>query len=389
MKHVKELFELLNGDYEFNEKYPFYREQDGKIHVLYVAPCINGTGCYRMIFPMLELNKTSSHTALVSTIHKWSFSKQFDDYDNPIDKRLIEWADYVVLPAMFSDTSYIIESLNKINDDIQFVMDIDCNYHRYPKEHPNHSKITKQQLQTLLHNIAQVDILTGASIGLLKEYEQRIAHHHPSSNVCMEYQPNLISDFGIQEISGIKKNDGDKIRIGVIGNLSSYYDILSIKDVLLATQKKFDKQVEIIFFGWDGKHSKNEDPFKELNFTFEKSVSFLNYYNKLNELVLDFVLLPLTDIPFNTRGKSPIKYLELSAFAIPVIASAVMPYKEVIIDGETGLLASTSEEWLSQIERLINDKDYRHNIGKEAFKNLWRNHSYTKQNIQNLQDIFI
>ncbi|HEY9084063.1 MAG TPA: glycosyltransferase [Vicingaceae bacterium] len=389
MKHVKELYELLNSDYQFGEKYPFYRENDGKIHVLYIAPCINGTGCYRMVFPMLELNKTTTHAALISTLHKWSFSKQFDDYDNPIDKRLIEWADYVILPALFSDVSYIIASLLEINDDLQFVMDIDCNYHCYPKEHPNYQKVSNTQLQTLLNNIAQVDILTGATLGLLTEYEQHIARHYPSSNVVMEYLPNLISDFGLQEISGIKKNDTDKVRIGVIGNLSAYYDTLSIKDVLLAIQQKFGNQIEIIFFGWDGKLLGNQQPLKELNMKTQKSVSFLEYYQKLNELVLDVVLLPLTDIPFNTKGKSPIKYLELSAFAIPVIASNVAPYNEVITDGATGLLAATPEEWLIKMERLITDKEYRYGLGKGAFKTLWQHHSYTSRNIKILQDIFI
>lgn len=389
MKHVKELYELLNSDYEFEKKYPFYQKDDGKIHVLYIAPCINGTGCYRMVFPMLELNKTTTHAALISTLHKWSFSKQFDDYDNPIDKRLIEWADYVVLPAMFSDATYIIESLIKINDDLQFVMDIDCNYHRYPKEHPNFRKISKQQLQTLLGNISEMDILSGASVGLLAEYEQRISENYPSSNVCMEYLPNLISDFGVEEISGIKKNDTDKVRIGIIGDFSSYPDMLSLKAILLATQKKFADKVEMIFFGWDGKLPGNQEPLKELKYDFEKSVSFLNYYEKLNDLMLDFALLPLTDIPFNHRGKSPVKYLELSAFAIPVIASNVAPYAEFIADGETGLLASTPEEWLTKIEKLIEDKEYRHNLGKGAFKNLWQQFSYTTRNIKILQDIFI
>ena len=389
MKNVKELYELLNGKHDFGAKYPFYREKDGKIHILYISPCINGTGYYRMIAPMLELNKTATHAALISIIHKWSFAKQFDDYDNPIDKRLIEWADYVVLPAMFSDASYIIESLNKINDDLQFVMDIDCNYHCYPKEHPNHTKITKEQLKTLLHNMAQVDILTGASVELLLEYEKLITKHHLSSTVYMEYQPNLISDVGIREISGIKKNESDKIRIGIIGNLSGYYDMLSIKEILIAIQKKYKEKIDLIFFGWDGKLPGGKEPLKELEYGFEKSVSFLGYYDKLNDLALDIVLLPLTTIPFNTAGKSVVKYLEASTFAIPVVASAISPYKEVIEDKETGLLATTPEEWSAKIEQLIEDTTYRHDLGKAAFKNTWRNHSYTTRNLKVLQDIFI
>lgn len=389
MRNVKELYHLLNGKNEFEEKYPFYKENDGKVHVLYVAPCINGTGFYRMILPMLELNKTGTHAAIVSTIHKWSFSKQFDDYDNPLDARLVEWADYVVLPAIFSDVSYVLKSLLEINPDLQFVMDIDCNYHAYPKEHPNRTKFTKQHGEMLLSNIAQMDILTGASESLLQAYDNKIEKIHPSSNVVLEYQPNLISNFGFQEVETIKQNDSDKLRIGIVGNYGSYYDTLSIKEALLHIKEKYKDQIEFIFFGWNGKDSKNEEPFKELDLVFEKSVSFLDYYSKLNDLVIDFALLPSTNIDFNTKGKSFIKYLELSAFAIPVIASNSSPYREVIDDDDSGMLATNTGEWISKMEMLIEDAAYRLALGKAALKNTWRNYSFTTRNIKILTDIFI
>ncbi len=389
MRNVKELYHLLNHKNRFEEKYPFYREGDGKVHVLYVAPLINGTGFYRMILPMLELNKTATHTAIVSSMHKWSFSKQFDDYDNPLDKRLIQWADYVVLPAIFSDVSYVLESLLKVNPDLQFVMDLDCNYHAYPKEHPNHKKFTKQHKEMLLNNIAQMNILTGATNSLLQQYDKRIERLYPSSNVALEYQPNLISNFGFQEVEAIKQNHGDKIRIGIIGNYSSYYDTISIKEALVQLKDKYKDQVQFIYFGWNGKHSKNEEPFKDLEFVFEKSVSFLDYYSKLNDLTLDIALLPSTKIDFNTKGKSFIKYLELSAFAIPVVASNSAPYQEVIDDQDTGMLASSTQEWINKTQVLIEGAEYRHSIGKAALKNTWRNYSFTSRSIKVLTDIFI
>lgn len=389
MKNVKELYQLLKGKASFSEKYPFFKENDNKVHVLYVAPCINGTGFYRMIVPMLELNKTDTHAAIISTIHKWSFAKQFDDYDNPIDTKLIAWADYVVLPAMFSDVGYIIKSLRKINNELQFVMDLDCNYHAFPKEHPNFKKYTNHRQQVLLQNIVQMNLLIGASQGLLAAYEVLIERHHPQSKVELAYHPNLISNFGFQEVPTIKRNEGDKLRIGIIGNYGNYYDTLSIKETLIKLKEKYKDQIELVFFGWDGKLSSGEQAFKELEFTFEKSVSFLDYYAKLNDLLFDLVLLPSMKTPFNTKGKSFIKYLELSAFAIPVVASASKVYQEVIEDKEDGMLATSTEEWLSKMEQLIEDAPYRRAIGKAAFKNAWRNYSYTSENTQNLSELFL
>src|SRR5579885_787089 len=115
MKTLKELYGRLNTAKNFKEKYPQYNMDDNKIHVLFLSPCLNEAGYYRMILPALELNKTDTHSAIIGHIHKWDFNKLFDDYDTPIDFRLVEWADYVVLPVMFTDAAYIIKSMREIN----------------------------------------------------------------------------------------------------------------------------------------------------------------------------------------------------------------------------------------------------------------------------------
>ena len=127
MKEVKALYELLHCKKSFIEKYPM-DPRDGKLHVLYVSPLLNGTGYYRMLAPMMELNKTKTHAALASSLHKWNFTKEFNDYDNPVDRRLIEWADFVVFPTILSDATYIVHSFKKIKPELQLVMDLDCYY---------------------------------------------------------------------------------------------------------------------------------------------------------------------------------------------------------------------------------------------------------------------
>ena len=389
MRTVRKLYELLGSNKPFEEKYPLVLQQDGKVHILYVAPCLNGTGFYRMIIPMLELNKTATHSAILTGIHKWNFNKQFEDYDNPIDRRLIEWADYVVLPTTFSDTEYIKKSMRAINDELQFVMDVDCLHHQYPKSHPNYEKVATKHKQLLLKNIAEMDIVTAASEGLIHYYEKQLAEKYPDSKVYLEYQPNLISDFGFQEIESIQQNQSDKLRIGIIGNVAGHYDTISIKEVLFQIKEKYKEKVELVFFGWNGLLLDGSPAFEGLEFTTEKSVRFLDYYNRLNELQLDLVLLPFSDNPFNSKGKSFIKYLETAAFALPVVASNVTPFKAVIDDEETGMLAETTEEWMVKIEQLAEDAAYRQAMGKAALKSAWRNYSFTTRNLQLLTDIFI
>ena len=111
MRNVKELLERLNSSLSFEEKYPELQDEAEKVHVLYVAPCMNASGYYRMIAPALELNKTKSHKAVVNQIHKWNFNKKHDEYDTPVDERLIRWADYIVFPTFFTDIQPIIEGI--------------------------------------------------------------------------------------------------------------------------------------------------------------------------------------------------------------------------------------------------------------------------------------
>ncbi len=402
MKQIKALKEQLKAE-KFEEKYPLHDLNDGKVHVLYIWPCLNGTGYYRSIAPALELNKTHTHCALISGIHSWDFNKQFDDYDSPVDERLIQWAHYIVLPTIFTDVEYIISALLEINDDLQFVMDLDQNFHQIPKGHPDHDKISTEMKKQLLKNISRMDLMTGASEELLDYYNSLLEKHFPNSTVFLEYLPNLISSLTYEEIElprkgnqGQKRTDNnasrrpstDAVKIGLIGGLSAAEDILSVLEPVRAIQKKYGEKVEFILFGWDGQ-LKGENKLEGLKFKYVKSVSFTDFINRLKELSLDIALLPLRDIPFNTKGKSAIKYFELSVFRIPVIASDVAPYSKVIEHKETGLLVKDADQWIKAVDTLIQNERLRKRIGNAASRAVWGMNAYNDANIGLSQTVFI
>lgn len=393
MKKIKDLYTLLNEEKDFDKRYPQFNPDDGKIHMLYLSPCLNGTGYYRSIAPALELNRSETHSAIITSIHKWNFNKASLEYDSLLDEttsmKLIKWAHYVIFPTILNDLTYIIKALEALNNDIQIVMDIDQNIHSLPKAHPQHSKFTEKQQEQLLKNISEVSILTGASEGLLDFYEQLLEEQYPDYTTFLEYLPNLVSPYGYEEVKPLKRNESDKVRIGIIGNASSAIDTLSISEVLKTIQEKHKDRFELILFGWDGKSTDGELVLKDIEFTYVKSVGFLDYFNQLNELALDLALIPFADIPYNTMGKSFIKYLELSVFGIPVVASNVEPFNEVIEPNENGYLASSNEDWISCVERLISDKPLRERIGSSALKATWRNYSFTSRTLQHYQEIFI
>ncbi len=387
MKQIKALVETLNKK-KFEDKYPQYDPDDDKVHLLYVSPQLTSTGYYRAIAPALELNLTDTHAAIVSDIRMCDFNKRFVYEPSPQDERLILWAHYIVLPAMFSTVEYIMQVLKSVNDEVQFVMDLDKNYHQMPGTHPVHTKLSKTMRHQLLENLSKMDIVTGVSEGLLAYYECLLTKYCSEAIVFLDCVPSMVSDFGYDQVKPVHKAGDKPIKIGLVGNSSAAQDILSILDTLIHTKEKYGAEVEIILFGWDGKLD-GEDQLEGLEFTTIKSVGFLNYFDRLNGLALDFALLPLTDIPYNTQGGSPVNYLEMVVAGIPVVASGLEPYRSIIKHGETGLLAHNHDTWLSAIDTLVSDEAYRSRLAQSARKAVWRKHGYTTAAIQHYQQLFI
>lgn len=80
---------------------------------------------------------------------------------------------------------------------------------------------------------------------------------------------------------------------------------------------------------------------------------------------LDINLAPLEINPF-TSGKSALKYFEAAIVEVPTIASPIEDFRVAIQQGETGYLASNTEEWYTFLRDLIGDPELRERIGRNA-----------------------
>ncbi|MHB8086545.1 MAG: glycosyltransferase family protein, partial [Dehalococcoidia bacterium] len=81
---------------------------------------------------------------------------------------------------------------------------------------------------------------------------------------------------------------------------------------------------------------------------------------------MDINIAPL-DIqsPF-AASKSEIKIFEPALLNVPTVASAVDSYARCIADGRNGMLVSSREEWFDKLSLLIEDKELRLSLGKNA-----------------------
>ncbi len=75
-----------------------------------------------------------------------------------------------------------------------------------------------------------------------------------------------------------------------------------------------------------------------------------------------FGVMPLEDDDW-TRGKGGFKLLQYMAAGLPAVASPVGANREIVVDGETGFLAGSPEEWERAIGRLLTDADLRSRMG--------------------------
>lgn len=64
--------------------------------------------------------------------------------------------------------------------------------------------------------------------------------------------------------------------------------------------------------------------------------------------------------------KSEIKWLEAAMLAIPSVVSDTATYLDVVREGVTGLVCSTTEEWTAALDRLVGDDGLRQRIGGAA-----------------------
>lgn len=198
--------------------------------------------------------------------------------------------------------------------------------------------------------------------------------------------PNCIDPFYFDEPL---KNEGDVIRIGMTGSVGITSDVELLKPII--EHFKDDKRVKFVLFSLPP--AKDDKITRELYFDeyafwdsvdieWQPFVPAEEYYEKLNELRLDMVIIPRADNYFN-RCKSNLKFLENSMLEIPTIAQSFptgdSPYEQNPEDRKYMLLAKNTQEFIDNIEKLIASKELREEMGKKAKEYVEENYDINKK----------
>jgi len=180
-------------------------------------------------------------------------------------------------------------------------------------------------------------------------------------------------------------NETGRIRILWAGGSSHDIDLRFIRPVLRKILEKYDN-VDFVCFGHGG-WSSPTSPFVEFQYSGDKSHVFKglprerihymmwkkwhDYPRGLWMTRCDFGIAPLVQNKF-AEMKTPIKAMEYGVIGLPTVGARFL-YKDVIIDGETGFLAETQDEFFEAMCKLIEDKELREKMGKAAQKRVLEN----------------
>lgn len=233
----------------------------------------------------------------------------------------------------------------------KFVIDLDDDPVLINEGHPDfHALEERKDMRVRMVKLADHLVVS------TEEIAKNVRHLNPYITVI----PNAI-DPAIWNHKNQLKKDG-KIRIGWMSSGSHFADLPIINPVMEAILKKYP-QVEFHFAGmtWD---TESKDRF----FHHVGSGNYEKFPKWYSELGIDIAIAPLKDTPFN-RCKSNIKWMEAAMLEIPMVASDVLPYRD-IKHGETGFLATNQTQFIKYLSNLIENEELRRKIGKAAKKEI-------------------
>ena len=274
--------------------------------------------------------------------------------------------DYIIIQRNWLDlniSKLIYEKSKDLNFKIIFEIDDDLiNMDKSNPGYPFFYKIKKD----LEFMVKEADVVSVSTENLKNTLI------HLNNNIVVI--PNRLIPSWFKQVEYEPYSD-NIIKIGYMGSIYHSWDLILIEDAIKIVKEYFSKKgIEIIFELIGG--SEKEIDFAqriEVPNEYKSYFEFVDWFVKIANW--DIAIAPLEESNLN-NAKSELKFLEYSALKIPGVYSAIGPYKQNIIHEKTGLLVynNTTEEWVNNIIRLIENNDLRIEIIKNAYENVKNNY---------------
>jgi glycosyltransferase involved in cell wall biosynthesis len=200
------------------------------------------------------------------------------------------------------------------------------------------------------------DMIVCASQYLMKRY-------HPLNNNCF-WIPDLIDAVGSGRNGRAQRGSAaDEVVIVWTGHRDNVRYLAQVIKPLMEMSKKHSIMLKVITSETGDSVYPTIEKLKALLPSVK--IHFVKWtrdtcFDELKQS--DIAIAPLFNDEF-CKSKSENKLITYMQAGLPVIASPIPAYENVIRSGYNGYLASTNEQWGDALEQLIEDGDLRHTIG--------------------------
>jgi glycosyltransferase involved in cell wall biosynthesis len=157
----------------------------------------------------------------------------------------------------------------------------------------------------------------------------------------------------------------EAVCIGWSGSFSTIQHFVYAIPALKRIKEKFGQRVKFKIIG-DGTYYCKELDTAGVNWKSDTELQDLSE--------IDIGIMPLPDDEW-AKGKCGLKGLQYMALGIPAVMSPVGVNTEIIQNGVNGFLPATEDEWVNDMERLIESKELRRQIGEAGRKTVEEKYS--------------
>lgn len=191
----------------------------------------------------------------------------------------------------------------------------------------------------------------------------------------------------MRKYSPIVKSDKFKVLMSSSGRVGATY-LRSIIEMMNDRSEEFKNVLMIINSSGVAQMRVLINEYRNVNKLYLDWLPLEEYYKLIKNV--DLIIAPAVDqdlayfVPEDMQkiwldSKSAVKYTLAGAAGIPIITSPVQSYVDAIKHGENGLIANTPDEFLTFMTMLINNEEYRKQIGEAARKDVEENYNITKR----------
>ncbi|MDO4526539.1 MAG: glycosyltransferase [Candidatus Saccharibacteria bacterium] len=273
----------------------------------------------------------------------------------PEVKELIEKAHYFNKKVFFDIDDLVIDK--KYTDTIKFVQEMKT----------EERKTYDDGVVRMGKTMELCDYLITTTPALKRELEKYGKEVFINKNTVSEEMVKL----SLEAMKKVEKQ-ADKIRIGYLsGSITHNPDFELVKPALIKLMDEYP-EVELVLMGY-------LDLPRDLSRFGERIVKLpFCSWEKLPAVIagLDINLAPIEETVFN-EAKSENKWTEAALCRVVTVASDFGAFKNVVKDGETGVLCKTPQDWYEKMKKLISDANLRGRIAENAYRKVMKEYVTT------------